>query len=313
MKSTALQTKIGNDLSYPSHKHISNYPHVLERHTNDWISNYDCLSMGLREKAMLAKYGVLTADIMPLASLAVLIPTARWMLWAFLFDDFYGPYPKDELKTICARTLAILKSGKPEPGDNVFFKELFIIRKSLEEVSSPQWMARFVDSHAYYFEGLIMDTFSFQETPAYPSSEQYLSIRDRLIGREMICDFLELAGQIFPDDLIQHPKIQRLRELVGRMMIWDNDIFSWQKELSEGDAMNIVLIMMEEKKLSVTEALEEVKKIRKNDYAELINFKALIPEFGTTQAPVVFEYYHNSLILLKGQLDWYQKISCRYQ
>ncbi|HVI45218.1 MAG TPA: terpene synthase family protein [Chitinophaga sp.] len=299
------------NMTYPSHNLTSSYSFTMERITRSWIDAYDCLSPEIQSKAKMANYGVLTADILPNANLDVLIPISRWMLWAFIFDDYYGPFPKPELKEICRKAIAVLRGQEINPGDNSLFKQLAITRNELMEISNQEWIQRFIKSHQYYFQGLLMDTFSYKATPEYPSASKYFSIRDRLIGGSMVCDLLELVGQIFPTELFRHPFIQRLRLLSTRLMIFDNDIFSYQKELAEGESMNLVLVLKFEEKISVKKALSLTLKMRNNAYEELMSFHDKITSFGT-YGPLVQDYWHNTLILLEGQLKWYKKISKRY-
>lgn len=284
---------------------------VLDKNTNDWIKEYQCLSTAFKEKTQIANYGILTAQIFPDTDVNILIPIARWMLWAFIYDDFYGPIAKDELEMICNRSIRILQGEKPGPDENALFQQLYITRNELLAIATPEWMNRFVNDHRYYFNGLLMDEYSYKQNIKYPGSEEYLVIRDRLIGGFMVCDLLELADGVLPEEIFLHPYIQRLRLLATRMMIWDNDIFSYKKELEEHEAMNIVLIFSAEKGLSIEDAVKEAFEIRQKDYHELVNYEQYMPDFGVFNK-LVKNYLRNVLVLLQGQLEWYKKKSLRY-
>jgi hypothetical protein len=286
--------------------------HVLDKSTNDWIAEYQCLSEAVKEKTQIANYGILTAQIFPDTDVNILIPIARWMLWAFIYDDFYGPSAKDELEMICNKAIRILQGEKPAPEENALFQQLYTTRNELLAVATPAWLERFVSSHRYYFSGLLLDEYSYKQNIQYPTSQEYLYIRDRLIGGFMVCDLLELADGVLPEEIFLHPYIQRLRLLATRMMIWDNDIFSYKKELAENEAMNIVLIMSAEKGISIEEAVAEAFEIRRKDYEELINYEQVMPDFGIFNT-LVKNYLRNVLILLQGQLEWYKKKSLRYR
>jgi hypothetical protein len=157
-----------------------------------------------------------------------------------------------------------------------------------------------------------MDTYSYKKDLKYPSSAEYFKIRDRLIGGFMVMDLLELAGTIFPRGLFENPKIQKLRLLASRLMIYDNDIFSYKKEIKEGEAMNIVLVLQAENKVSIGEALALTLKMRQKEYVELLEFKYHFKEFGN-YGNIVKNYWQNTMILLEGQLNWYKLMSRRYE
>ncbi|GAA0536760.1 terpene synthase family protein [Chitinophaga japonensis] len=296
---------------YPRENRINPHVKILDTSTNAWIKGYHCLSEQVKQKVKNANYGILTAQIFPDTACNILLPIARWMLWAFVYDDLYGPFPKDELDLVCKKCLSILQGSRPLKGDNVFFRELADIRDELTPISTPEWMERFTASHRHYFEGLMLDEFSYKQDISYPSSEQYLFIRERLIGGNMVCDLLELVDGILPLELLLHPYIQRLRQLAGRLMIYDNDLFSYKKELQEKEAMNLVLILASERKISMDQAIQEVFEIRRSDFDELLSYEEAIPEFGSYNN-LVRNYLRNVLILLQGQLEWYLHQSLRY-
>ncbi len=307
----ATLSNLLDQVQYPAHPYTSTHCDEMESITRAWIDQYDCLTPEIRYKAKISSYGVLTADVLPRADMQTLKPITRWMLWAFIFDDFYGPYPKDELKRICRNALATI-SNEPIPPANAIFDQLRITCAELREQTTPQWMNRFLKSHKFYFQGLLMDTFSYKEHRTYPTEEQYFKIRDRLIGGFMVMDLLELiSDKIMPDEIIYHPDIHRMRLLASRLMIYDNDIFSYQKELLEGESMNLVLVIANERGISIEKALKETIRIRKKDYLELLAFNRKIGQFGKWSRQVL-QYWENTMILLEGQLKWYKIKSQRY-
>lgn len=298
---------------YPIHNLVSKHSDVMEEITRNWVDSYDCLPPTFKQKAKGANYGVLTAAVIPRAEIEVLIPITRWMLWAFCWDDYYGPYEKQDLKAICKTALRILKGIEDEGQyENTLFSELAIIREELQGVANSEWMRRFVNSHIYYFQGLLMDTYSYKKDLQYPSSAEYFKIRDRLIGGFMVMDLLELVGTIFPKGLFENPRIQKLRLLASRLMIYDNDIFSYKKEIKEGEAMNIVLVLQAENNISIGEALALAIKMREKEYRELLAFEHHFREFGRYSS-IVRNYWQNTMILLEGQLNWYRLMSKRYE
>lgn len=312
MRNATLPLQTVTSISYPAYNLSSPHASVMEHITRDWINDYDCLTPEFKRQAKIANYGILTAAIIPRADVETLVPIARWMLWAFLYDDYYGPYPKGELKIVCRKALGVLRGKNIQEGDNALFRQLEVVRNDLKAISTASWMNRFVKSHEYYFQGLLLDTFSYRLNPQYPTVNQYFKIRDRLIGGFMVMDLLELADSIFPEELVNDPRIQRLRLLASRLMIYDNDIFSYKKELREGESMNLVLALQAEHNLPIEMAVDLAICMRKKEYDELIDYEYRFQEFGK-YARLVKNYYQNTMILLEGQLVWYKLKSKRYE
>jgi hypothetical protein len=171
---------------------------------------------------------------------------------------------------------------------------------------TPEWMERFTDDHQFWFDGMFEETlYSYKETTIYPTLEQYVSIREKVSGGRTLCDFLEICSDfIMPEEVVSHPTIQRIRQLITYMLSWFNDIHSVPWELERNEATNLVLVIKNERDCSFEEAYEEAIKIHNNDLAEFIRIRQHLPDFGIYNEAVE-RYVHNGELFLKGQELWY--------
>jgi len=259
-----------------------------------------------------SNFGVLTANVFPNASFQELIPMGRWMLVGFAFDDFYGSTPLEELEKISQKTINILKGKLPQPNDEEFFHQFAQTRKELLTMVSPYWLERFVLHHELWFEGMKIDTLYSQENSTrYPGIEEYKKIREKIVGGEIICDLIEIAaGFIMPEEVFSNPVIKRARQLLTLMMSWFNDIHSVAWELQRKEAMNLVLVIENERKCTREEAYREAIEIHNKDL-EFTLITQNLPDFGIYNEGVA-AYMHNAQLFLKGQELWYEGGTERY-
>ncbi|KAH9885845.1 terpenoid synthase [Cubamyces lactineus] len=79
--------------------------------------------------------------------------------------------------------------------------------------------------------------------------EEHMAIRRRTVGAEPSYAFAMLAKEL-PTELVNHPLLVSLRASVTDMLIYDNDMVSYEKEQAAGDDLhNILTIVMEERRL----------------------------------------------------------------
>lgn len=85
-------------LRYPFAGALNPFSDKIEAQTTEWINEYSSVPERVREKYKQACFGKLAAFFWPLASFEQLIPLGRWTLWIFIFDDYYGPCPAEEIR-----------------------------------------------------------------------------------------------------------------------------------------------------------------------------------------------------------------------
>jgi len=293
-------------LEYPFVLKASPFAERLEQFIQIEIDKYTCLPEKVKYMYRKSNFGKLTANVFPNAEFEELIPMGRWMLVGFAFDDFYGSKSLDELGRMCEKVIDILQGKLPDPDAEEFFHQFSMVKNELLPMATSFWMERFIKHHKIWFEGMKIDTFYSRENRTdYPSLKEYIRIREKIVGGEIICDLMEIAaGFIMPEEVFNHPMIKRLRQLITLMMAWFNDIHSVAWELQRKEAMNLVLVIQNEKNCSQKEAYDAAVKIHDNDLAEFIHITKSLPDFGKYNKGVK-KYVHNVELFLKGQESWY--------
>lgn len=135
------------------------------------------------------------------------------------------------------------------------------------------------------------------------SLETFLKERFENEGPEMIFTVARVAAQIkIPEKFQKNKNYKKLHDATLNMIWMMNDIYSFPMEhRNHVHDMNLVTVLMNEKKLNLQEAYDESGKM----YEKLMeNFKKYKKLFliEYQNADEIIEFYESLLI---GQIDWY--------
>ena len=85
----------------------------------------------------------------------------------------------------------------------------------------------------------------YQEENHFPDLDTYKSLRLHSIGCLIYSVPFELAvGLDLSNDFLQHPLVNALQRVLCFQIMFVNDIYSFQKEFSEGDFINLLPILL---------------------------------------------------------------------
>lgn len=293
-------------LGYPFRFKENVYTDLIEEQAHVWIDSYTSLPEDERLKYKKSHFGIFAANFYPEANFEQLVPICRWILACFIFDDYYGSYRLPELEKICQKMNKIFEGNSAELENEEFLKLFAIGRKEFLPIVSQYWMERFINHNCLWLEAMKTETFyNHKQELHYPLIEEYISIREDVSGGKVMCDFLEIvSGFIMPEEIFLHPTIVRLRQLISLMMCWCNDIHCYFWELKRKEAMNLVLVIKNEKQCSLDVAFNDAVQIHTDNLAEFLDITKNLPDFGTYNQSVE-KYIHNAGLLLKGHEMWY--------
>ena len=109
---------------------------------------------------------------------------------------------------------------------------------------SERQQCRFVSVFTRYLEANT-EQVAFRQLRQIPDLEMYKELRLHSIGWYVSSLTLEFAlGLDLPDEIIEHPLVSALEVSAAFHITFVNDIFSFRKELSDGDLMNLVPVLL---------------------------------------------------------------------
>ena len=200
----------------------------------------------------------------------------KLMVWFFAFDNFVDEpahmgadlQASQEMmdavmnvfhNVVAVEEVGIIKNGdKPEivgpmkGGNSVYGSAIRVIRESacdwwneMRQLGmSMRQQYRFVSVFKRYLDANT-EQVAFRQLRHIPDLDTYKELRLHTSGCYVCSMMLEFAlGLDLADEIIEHPLLVALNVAAFSHVMFVNDIFSFRKELSDGDLMNIVPILL---------------------------------------------------------------------
>ena len=145
-----------------------------------------------------------------------------------------------------------------------------------------------------------------------PDLETYLHMREISVGLYAEFSLSGLAdGLELPAKILAHPQIQRMMSLSSRVVGCANDLFTYEKELQQGELHNLVQVLMTRQRLSKAEAVERAIQLHDEAVREFFMIEQRLPSFGEHD-DAAKRYVSMLQAWMSGHLAW-AKETGRYQ
>lgn len=280
-----------------------------------WIDKeYATVPERVKNRIRKCNFGYLAAHYFPYANRQQLLFITRWVLWVTFHDEFYGAcYAPDALKRVCDRSIELFRGGRltSEERSNEYAMLAHIeqVREQLLPYVTQEWLNRFIHSNQQYMDAIVTDAalHSYREQVNYPTIQEYIRIREKIVAVFPCLDLLEIvAGFLLPETVFALPAIQRIRGIASLLTGFCNDLFSVEKERKEHEAMNLVLVVQQEKGCSLDEAYAEALRIHDAYLEEYLQLQSSLPDLGVYNKPLNNYLFHVNQ-LVQGNLLWHLK------
>jgi hypothetical protein len=223
---------------------------------------------------------------------------ADLITWLFLFDDQIGEGSLDadgEALTVRLMTYEeTVRTGSHPLDGTVFHRALVDLRVRCLALANEDWIRRFADSLAQYFKGCVLEL-PFRRAQATPALGEYRGIRALSIGAYPVFDLIELALGALDESDIGRTDLYRAKYEAALLCAWVNDIYSYPKERSDQEPLNLVAVIAAERQLSPTDALVAAIELYRTDLA---SFETHVEAVRATSPGSALDAY------LGGLEDW---------
>ncbi|MPS65930.1 hypothetical protein [Chryseobacterium sp.] len=304
-------------LQYPWPYEIGPFSQSFYEEQSKWIDDdYQFMSEATRTKYK--KHGLVEAAsyMFPAASTKEqLRPIARFMVWLTLYDDYYEVCPVNKLADIRDHIMDIMMGAQPKPDDIGLMRQVALSRQEFLPYANDNWFERWTKNFYDYTTYGIMEETPYKLKKEFPTLQNLLLIREYSISMYPYGDPVEPSiNYIVPNTISEHPVIKRLKMLMCRAMAIQNDFASIEKELAvETETLNIILVIKNQYKVSLEEAVSEAMRIHDNYIKEFVELENNLPDFGPEQKNIQ-RFVHNMALMISGLGAWYHKgSSTRYK
>ncbi|GAA4152986.1 hypothetical protein GCM10022217_08230 [Chryseobacterium ginsenosidimutans] len=274
---------------YPWPNRINPFSEQVGIELNKWIDNdYTSLTLKQREKYKKMGFHLCTGRMAPTISYEQMIPCTRFLAQIVILDDQLEFLSREAAKLALDRLIEILKGSEPLNDEKSWFHQMAIIRDEFSALMPAEWMAQFAKTLQRCVKYGAEEEMPYKSTKSSPPLEYFMILREYSIIMYpfFIWSALEV-GFVLPENIYEHPVIQRITALASRIVGWQNDFYSLPKELRlDSEVINLILILQKTHNISLEEACMQAKSINDKDVAEFVLLHENLPDFGIHQQKV---------------------------
>ncbi|MGI5341905.1 terpene synthase family protein [Streptomyces sp. CA-181903] len=255
--------------------------------------------------------------IMPRAPSGRLRIAVDWCVLMFAFDDLYcdeGPagMGTGDFTALATRLLRVLEEpGTPAPdgSGDAFLAAAGDLAARCRAQGTPTQVRRMVAGHRAWFHGVAWE-FDHRLRDRTPRLDDYARMRQHTAAGAATFSWTEIVdGEELPERDMASPAVRALQELAFTTAAFDDDLFSYGKERwlaarngrGDGCRLNLVDILIEERSLSLTEALAEAVALNNRLTARFLHLRDRV--LPRASAPLRRHLGHLSA-LIRGNLEW---------
>ncbi|EJD04763.1 terpenoid synthase [Fomitiporia mediterranea MF3/22] len=170
------------------------------------------------------------------------------------------------------------------------------------KTASPSSQRHMIEGFTYYIEEVVQQA-AHRDNCTQLTIASYLENRRGNVGSVPAYVAMELDLNL-PDEVFYHPTIANLSVNVSDLLIFDNDIYSYNKEQAVGDDLsNIITIVMHEFSTDLEGAINKVVQLHAQTVKEFLDGLKKVPSWGPEIDCQVQQY-------LYGLANWVRANDC---
>jgi len=181
--------------------------------------------------------------------------------------------------------------------------------------TSKSWQFKFIGGVKLMFRSLAWQ-FRHMISGVQPDLDEYMYMRQFLMGTHLSSDCLEVTGKIFlGENIYRHAFVRKLTELSRKILCISNDLFSVSKDLSREDRVgeyNFVLILRDKYRSNIEDAIHRAAAIHDGLVNEFIDLARRAFIFDDLTNHMVKKYIEALGYQMRGNVDWSTRETTRY-
>lgn len=296
---------------FPSEIH----PQVEEvhEHTLNWAKKYRLIQ---RESAVRrlsgARYAWLAARIHPRANFAELALANDFLNWLSMIDDQFdegeaGRQPA-RMRVVIDRLLATLGIARGDeeiqPLQGPIAEALLDLWERAKPLTTPRWQRRFAGHLCDYLDSYIWET-ALRASGEVPDVSLYIEKRQDTGAMHLALDYIDLVEHVdLPPEIYESTLVQALFQAINKIICWQNDIVSVEKEMARGTLSNLVLVLRNAYGYSLQEAIEQANAMITAEVRLFEQLSICAPNIFPAHVQELERYLASMRGWIRGNLDW---------
>ena len=233
-----------------------------------------------------ARVGWLVARGFPRARAWALQLASDWTALFCLLDDHVEAIASaGAVEARLAGLLAAFDAAAGPDGDPLA-AALADLRRRMDRLAPARWVDRFRARLGELFACFTAEA-GFRERGAPPALAAYLALREVSVGLHVLFTFTALTEAIdLPAEVLAHPAIASLERRASNVVGWANDILTYEKEVAQGEVLNMVVVLQAAHGHAPREALARGIARHNAEVQAFLAEAAALPSFGEHDAAV---------------------------
>lgn len=294
--------RIPNTLTYWPWPRIIN-PHYEEvkAASEAWFRSFKAFGPESQSAFDRCNFSLLSSLAYPTSTKEHLRTQCDFMHLVFLIDEYTDYATPDVVRQYFDVVIDALKNpAKPRPSGEVVLgvvaQEFWALGvKSASRTSEKHLIEGFVD-----YGNAVVQQAKDRQCFHIRNVQDYLDVRRFNAGIYPSFAMIELGYEL-PDEVKHHPTVVGLEGLSRDMIIFDNDLASYNKEQAlEEYPHNIVVCIMNEQKCSLDAALLWVENLHRSTRNKFLTLWMEIPSWGPEIDVIASQYLHGFAHWVRG-------------
>lgn len=268
----------------------------------EWMIEDYCERLGIKLPHF-QEYTTMSSYLYPSASLERLVAIDILTNLLYYTDDLFSsaradPDDADDIAMwkVFENCILILRYGIMPKESLPLYATSMKLRELMLRLASDAWLSRLATSLENHFKSTTLSLQSIMQDGILDVG-RYIAVREHDSGMYPTIDLLELGSDIYlPDEVLNHPVVQILRECTIRLGGLMNDLFSYHKEvILQGQRFNLVNVLMESKGWCFEETVHKVV-LMLNGYTEtFLNYEQCLPTYPNEDTNQKLQIYVQGL------------------
>ncbi|KAI0675470.1 terpenoid synthase [Trametes maxima] len=269
---------------WPFPRRINPHFPVVAEESTAWLQSFKALSPAAQRAFDRGNFGLLTALVYPTLGRAQYRIACDTMNMLFLYDDYTDDMDEAGVAALFEAAMdVLLHPHKPSlPTDSVLIQVIRDLWSRTVRNATATGRRHFIDAWTLY-AGSVREETRDRDQCRVRTIEEHLAFRRYTIGVELCYAMFEIEIDL-PDVIYQHPLVRALRDAVVDIVLLDNDMCSYQKELKTGnEVQNILTVVMRQEHLGLEGALEWLARKHQQRVNDVLS---LLPQLASLIFPV---------------------------
>jgi 5-epi-alpha-selinene synthase len=290
-----------------------------ERYATQWAREQHLIAADDAWGVGPARIGYLASYANPWGSWDALKITVEWLDWLMVYDDAIvdkrinvSKLDQPTIRGLHARVIDILRGSAVTADEEPLLRAMAVLRQDIVRLC-PDWdMREFIAGFARYLQSTL-----WEATNIWSARPAHLSVYTNM-RRHTGCLFptyrlsAAICG-IFPEPgICEHVAVQQLEILANNYTCWLNDVYSYERELRDGQVNNLVAVLRHEFDCDVREAANRAVGMCRVEMDSYLELKDRLPALGITVDAALEAYLVVVESWIRALFDWH-KLTGRYR